>query len=281
METMLRLAHGAFSYGDHMIFRELDLELALGDVLCLLGPNGCGKTTLLRCLNGLLPVRKGTIWLRGRELDTLDERDRARVMGFVFQEHSSPFPYSVLETVVMGRAPHLAFLASPAPRDLEMAEQALVTVGMHHLRDQRYTEISGGERQLVLIARALAQEPALLLLDEPTSHLDYGHQMLVLQTIHRLAVERRLTVIMATHFPDHALLIANRVAMMKEGRFMAVGAPGEVVTEGNLERLYGVPVRIVAIEEDGSGGGRRAVVPLLYKPLGPGSIAERQESCPR
>ena len=281
MEAILRLAHGAFSYGDHVIFRELDFELVPADVLCLLGPNGCGKTTLLRCLNGLLPLREGTIWLQGRELHTFDERARARVMGFVFQEHSSPFPYSVLETVVMGRAPHLAFLASPSPRDLEMAEQALVTVGMHHLRDQRYTEISGGERQLVLIARALAQEPTLLLLDEPTSHLDYGHQMSVLQTIHRLAVERRLTVIMATHFPDHALLIANQVALMKEGRFIAVGAPGEVVTEGNLERLYGVQVRIVAIEEDGSGGGRRAVVPLLYRPLEPESVAERQEPCPR
>jgi len=274
---MLRLSQGAFSYGAHSIFENLDLTLQAGDVWCLLGPNGCGKTTLLRCLNGLLPLRSGTIWLQGCELTTLDERARARLMGFVFQEHSSPFPYSVIQAVVMGRAPHLDFFASPSAHDIEIAEQALATVGMIHLRDQRYTEISGGERQLVLIARALAQEPTLLLLDEPTSHLDYGHQMSVLQTIYRLARERQLTVIMAPHVPDHALLIANQAALMQSGRFFAVGSPESVITEDNLERLYGVRVRIAAVDGDGLGGKRRAVVPLLQMPISP-IACERQKS---
>lgn len=277
MDAILRLSDASFSYGEHCIFAGLDLELAPGDVFCLLGPNGCGKTTLLRCLNGLLPLDKGTIRLNGQELGALDETARARVMGFVFQEHPALFPYTVLEMVVMGRAPHLGFLASPSRRDLEIAEQALARVGMAHLRHQRYTEISGGERQLVLVARALAQEPAILLLDEPTSHLDYGHQMSVLQTIRGLVEMQALTVLMATHSPDHALLIANRVALMKEGRFIATGAPDEVISEENLQALYGVRVKITTVENDGSGPARRAVVPLLRLPAAGRPGHERRE----
>ncbi|HOG47612.1 MAG TPA: ABC transporter ATP-binding protein [Anaerolineae bacterium] len=263
MDALLRLSNGGFSYGRHQVFSGLSLALCAGDVFCLLGPNGCGKTTLLRCLSGLLALDEGRVWLRGQPLSALDEMARARQMGIVFQEHSSPFPYTVLEMVVMGRAPHLSFLATPSQRDVGIAEQALAGVGMTHLRDKPYTQISGGERQLVLIARALAQEPLVLLLDEPTSHLDYGHQMLILATIERLARTQGLAVIMATHFPDHALLIANKAALMKEGGFIAVGPPDHVLTEDNLQQLYGVRVKVLPVEGDGMTWARKAVVPLL------------------
>jgi iron complex transport system ATP-binding protein len=262
MGPRICLRGGAFSYADREVFSGLDLDLFEGDVTCLLGPNGCGKTTLLRCLNRMLPLGQGELWLNGQRMSTLSETERARVMGFVFQEHTIQFPYPVLEIVQMGRAPHLSFLSSPSKKDQEVAEQALETVGIAHLRDKRYTEISGGERQLALIARALAQEPQILLLDEPTSHLDFGNQMLILETIGRLAQEKHIAVIMATHFPDHALLSSNKVVLMKNGGFMAMGLPEQVITRENLKKLYGVEVEIVSTSNR-NGGQAKAVVPLL------------------
>jgi iron complex transport system ATP-binding protein len=262
MEPRIRLRGGSFSYREHTIFRGLDLDLFEGDVTCLLGPNGCGKTTLLRCLNTVLALQEGELWLNNRRADALSETGRARLMGFVFQEHTIQFPYSVLDIVLMGRAPHLSFLASPSKRDRQIAERVLETVGIAHLRDNRYTEISGGERQLALIARALAQEPQILLLDEPTSHLDFGNQMLILETITRLVHEKRIAVIMATHFPNHALLTSTNVLLMRDGGFMAEGSPEEVITGSHLKTLYGVDVEVVSV---GNSRGRegRVIVPLM------------------
>lgn len=165
----------------------------------------------------------------------------------------------------MGRTPHLGFLGLPSRRDIEIAEQALDTVGCAHLKDNRYTEISGGERQLVLIARALAQDPAILLLDEPTSHLDFGNQMLLLTIVERLAREKKLAVLMSTHFPDHALLVADHVYLMNEGRFVAQGRPCETITADHLRTLYNIDVRIVSVEGDGNAA-QQVAVPLLRIP---------------
>lgn len=262
MDIRIRLRNGAFSYGQREIFHNLNLELAQGDIFCLLGANGCGKTTLLRCLNGLLSLKEGNVWLNGQEIASLSETERAKILGFVFQEHNFLFPYSVLETVCMGRAPHLGFFSSPSRKDTQIAERALEMVGLAHLKDKPCTEISGGERQLSLIARALAQEPAVLLLDEPTSHLDFGNQVLILETIRRLAQEKGLTVIMATHFPGHALLVSNKVALMKNGNFANVGRPEQVLTESNLKNLYGIDVKIVSVA-GGACKRSQAIVPLL------------------
>ncbi|MDY7076706.1 MAG: ABC transporter ATP-binding protein [Chloroflexota bacterium] len=262
MEPRVRLRGGAFSYRDHPIFDGLDLDLFEGDAACLLGPNGCGKTTLLRCLNTILTLREGELWLNGQRADTFSETKRARMMGFIFQEHTIQFPYSVLDIVLMGRAPHLSFLAAPSKRDREIAEQALETVGIVHLRDHRYTEISGGERQLALIARALSQEPQILLLDEPTSHLDFGNQMLILKTISRLVREERIAVMMATHFPNHALLASTKVLLMRDGGFIAEGSPEDVITGSYLRQLYGVEVEVVCIQSE-DGRQPKAVIPVL------------------
>jgi len=202
--------------------------------------------------------------LDGRDIARMSETERARSLGFVFQEHNIHFPYHVAEVVQMGRSPHLGFLAMPSRKDMEMASRSLEMVGMAGLAEQRYTEISGGERQLVLIARALTQQPRALLLDEPTSHLDFGNQMLILDTIRQLALDENLAVIMATHFPDHALLASNKVVLMKDGHFMAAGLPEEVITEENLKRLYGVDVRVLPVNQ-GAFGRASAVVPLLSR----------------
>lgn len=257
MATPLALEHGSFAY-DRPIFADLSLSLERGRVDALLGPNGCGKTTLLRCLGGALALREGQVFLEGREMSAYGEAERARRIAFVFQEHHTVFPYSVLEAVRMGRTPHLGFLGSPGRGDTAIAERALNTVGCLHLRAARYTEISGGERQLVLIARALAQEPSILLLDEPTSHLDYGNQMLLLAVVERLAREEGLAVLMSTHHPDHALLVAHHVFLMQGGRILAEGQPRDVVTPENLRALYGIDVSVLAMD-----GDRQVVVPML------------------
>jgi len=262
MAARVRLLAASFSYGSRAIFEGLDLELGEGEILSLLGPNGCGKTTLLRCVAGLLPLRAGQVLLDDQDLTALDETHRAQIMGFVFQEHTVLFPYTVLEVVRMGRAPHLGLFAVPSARDTEIALQAIETVGLRALAHERYTQISGGERQLALVARALAQEPQVLLLDEPTSHLDFGNQMLVLETIRQLAGERGLAVLMATHAPDHALFVADRVALMKGGGFLAVGVPGEVMTEENLRTIYRIDVRVVTVDGDDGAPLARAAVAL-------------------
>lgn len=243
----ISMHNGCFSFGDRTIFDDVNLDILKGEVLCILGANGCGKTTLLRCLNGTLRLKTGAVCLDGTGITEMDIVSIARRVGFVFQEHSAPFPFSVLEVVRMGRAPHLSFFGSPSSKDTEIAEKALDMVGMLGYRNKPYTQISGGERQLVLIARTLAQEPDVILMDEPTSHLDFKNQALILRIVNRLA-KTGMGVIMTSHFPDHALLYSDKVALMAEGSFTALGAPDDVITEPNLRRVYGIDVKVLKIE---------------------------------
>ena len=248
MVANLSLTKGCFSYGERQIFGGINLAVSRGEVFCILGANGCGKTTLLRCLGGSLQLQQGCVRLEQEDLGNMKPEEIARKIGFVFQEHETPFPYSVMEMVCMGRAPHLNLFGSPSADDKEIAEEALDRVGMLHLKDKAYTQISGGEKQLVLIARTLTQQPDIIMMDEPTSHLDFKNQVVILQIVNRLA-QQGMAVLMTSHFPDHALLFSSRVALMKGGKLLNVGKPEEVMTDKTLGEIYGMEVSLISAKD--------------------------------
>ena len=252
MSASIETQNISFSYEStaSAVFQDISLSVQPGDVFCLLGPNGIGKSTLLKCLGGILRIREGSILLNGRNLFDYKLPELARKIGYVPQGLLSAFPFRILDILLMGRAPHLGILESPSPKDIDIAYAAMERVGIVHLADRPYTAVSGGEWQLTLIARALVQEPQILMLDEPTSHLDMGNQMKILQVIHDLAANG-MTFLMASHYPDHAFLVANKVALMNKGRILQTGSANEVITEENLKTTYGIDVRIVPLE-DGS-----------------------------
>jgi len=237
------------------VVEDVSFTVDNGRIAVLLGPNGSGKTTLFKCIAGLWKPCDGTVHLDGRETDGLSFRERALLLALVPQDHTPPFPYTALEAVLMGRAPHVGLYASPSAGDVDKARAALETVGVGHLADRPYTRVSGGERQLILIARALAQESPVLLLDEPTSHLDFRNQHAVLSMVRRVAGDKGLTVLMTLHDPNLAAHFAHQVVLLKEGRVIADGTPEQVLTAGHLERLYGVGICTVA------DAGRRLFYP--------------------
>ncbi len=241
-----------FGYRDHRVGSGVTLELAAGEVLCLLGPNGSGKTTLFKTLLGLLPPQSGTVLIEGRDASTLTRDAIARQISYVPQAHGAFFPYTVRETVLMGRTAHLGLFSAPSAGDHAATAAAIERMGITHLADAIYTQISGGERQLALIARALAQEARVVIMDEPTANLDFGNQVRVLERIRLLAGEG-IGVLLSTHDPDHAFLCADRVAMLHQGCLMACGTVTEVMTAENLQRIYGVAVTVTAVPlADGS-----------------------------
>ncbi len=241
----------------------VSFALGAGEVLCLLGPNGTGKTTLLRCLLGIQGGYTGHICLDGRDVRQLSARARAQVIAYVPQSSTSVFAYTVMDITVMGRSPHLGLAGIPTETDIAIARAALDRLGIGYLADRPFGVISGGERQLTLIARALAQETPILVLDEPTASLDYGNQVRILQTIHRLAAQG-LAILMTSHFPDHAFSTATAVALMKGGRIVASGPPDTVISDRSLSDLYGVPVRVLtAASPDVPGGLVKVCVPIV------------------
>jgi len=242
-EPLVRVRGASFRYGERTILKGLDLDVRRGEILSMLGPNGCGKTTLLRCIAGALAPSEGSVQVGDDEVRSLAPPARARRIGFLFQDHSPSFPYAIRDVVLMGRAPHLGFFGFPGMRDRALAEQALERVGLLHLKDRPYTRISGGERQLVLLARILVQEPEVILLDEPTAHLDLRNQVLTLRTVRSLVADG-MTMIMTTHDPNHALWFGGRAALMKAGSFVAIGPVQDVMTEATLTSTYDVAVSV-------------------------------------
>jgi iron complex transport system ATP-binding protein len=244
----LEIENAAFSYDAITpIFSGIHFAVDSYQVFCLLGPNGTGKSTLLQCLNRLQPLSQGIIRIDGRNINLMSRQEIAREIAYVPQSHVPAFPFSVLQVVLMGRTPHLGFLSVPGKNDILIAEQVMDSLGICYLRDKCYTEISGGERQLVLLAAALAQDAKILILDEPTSHLDFGNQIRLLHRIDCIARQGR-TVIMSTHFPDHALLTASTVAVMKNGQITYAGVPKKVITEKTIYDTYGIEVAIGSVE---------------------------------
>ncbi len=247
-------------YAPRVVGRDMQLSAGQGEVLCLLGPNGSGKTTLFKTLLGLLPALGGSVRLRADRLAELSRREIAQRVSYVPQAHSAQFPFAVLEMVTMGRTAHLGPFAQPGPRDRQRALDALSTLGIASLADAAYTDISGGQRQLVLIARALAQDASLVVMDEPTANLDFGNQALVLREVKRMRL-RGLGVILSTHDPDHALAVGDRVAFLDAGRIVACGAPAEVLTAARLSTVYGIDVSVERLK-----GGQLVCAPDLGEP---------------
>ncbi len=246
------VAHLDCGYKGHAVLSDVNLAFSTGDVVCLLGPNGVGKTTLFKTMLGFLPPIKGEVVLGDRKRSTYSRREFAQVVAYVPQLHEPPFPFSVLDVVLTGCASRLAPLASPGKQEYEHAERILDELGIANLRDRVYTETSGGEQQMTLIARALLQDPQILVMDEPTAALDFGNQVRVLSTVKRLAEEGR-GVVMTSHNPDHAFLCATRVALLTRDHGIFVGAPDDVVTEENLGLAYGVDVTITqAVNKKGA-----------------------------
>ena len=231
----------AFGYPGRRIGQSVSLGVKAGEVLALLGPNGGGKTTLLKTLIGLLKPQGGRVFLEGKPLAEFPVSERARRIGYVPQAHAGAFAFSVRDVVLMGRTAHQGLFASPSEADRALAQAKLGELGITHLADQPYTMISGGERQLVLIARALAQEPRVIVLDEPTASLDFGNQGKVLRQIGEIK-SRGLAVLFTTHDPNHALRYADRVALLAGGTLLAEGPPVEMLTASRLADLYGAEI---------------------------------------
>lgn len=244
-----RVSEITFTYpaGERPVLRDVTLAVEKGEVVVLLGPNGAGKTTLLMCMMNLLKPSEGLISVDGRNIRDMTPRELASKVAYVPQSHEPAFDYTVLEFVVMGRAPKYGPFGKPDRADEERCLEILEELGIPHLANHSYLEISGGERQQALIGRALAQEPEILLFDEPTAHLDFGNQLRALTQIRKMA-KRGHGVLMTTHHPDHALMLGDRTALLhKDGNLLA-GKTSDIVTEERLTAVYDTKLCLIEVE---------------------------------
>jgi len=249
-------------YGDKEVVHGVSFDIPRGQFVCIIGANGCGKSTVLKNLLGLIKPFGGTVTINGKNINDMDERERARHLAYIPQAHTPPFPFKVSDVVILGRTPYLTGIASGATRkDQVIAYQAMQQLSIEHLADHVYTELSGGQQQLVLIARALAQQPDLLVMDEPTASLDFGNQQLVLSCVYELS-RKGMSVLMVTHDPDHALFCSDRVIMMESGTVIGDGTPREIITTENLRRVYDTESYVTDITVAG-GEVVRVCVPVI------------------
>ena len=232
------------------VFHDVNFSLGAGEILTILGPNGAGKSTLLNCLANLLDPVSGEINLEGRNIREIPLREVAQVIGYVPQNHTSAYSYSIRDFVVMGRAPYLGMFQKPSEKDYAIAERVMEDLGIMRFADHPYTEVSGGERQQAMIARAIVQEPKIIMFDEPTNHLDYGNQMRMIRKVQRLA-DQGYAVIMTTHMPNHAMQLGGKTAILNRDGYLRVGSTEEIITEDVLEEIYQEKIRIVYVKEAG------------------------------
>jgi iron complex transport system ATP-binding protein len=242
---MLRINGLCVSYGYERVLDQVNLDVNSGEVLTLVGPNGAGKSTLIRAVSGVIPIQAGAVHIDGIQLARLSTTARARYLAVVPQARSLPPAFTVYETVLLGRTPHLGWLGRTGPRDHERVEYALEHTHLQSFSNRLVGELSGGEQQRLLLARALAQDTPVLLLDEPTTHLDLEHRESLIRLIRELAVGKSLAVLMVLHDLSLAGLYSDRVALFVQGRLRASGLPGEVLTEAHLSEVYHMPVRVI------------------------------------
>ncbi len=248
---LMEVIDGGFAYQqDGAVFSRVNLQLARGHSFTIIGPNGAGKSTLLRCLAGLSPLQQGRLLLQGAELHQLPRVAVAKKIGFVPQSLEAVFAYSVMDFVVMGRAPYISNFRQPSALDFQQAANVLKRLGIAHLADKPFTELSGGEQQQASIARVLLQDPAIILLDEPTSALDFGNQLKVIRLVKELTA-KGYAVVMTTHNPDHAIMLADQVGVMDRQGRLSVGNYQEVIKQDRLSKIYQVDVEISYVPEIG------------------------------
>ena len=232
--------------------RDVSLSVACGEMLAVVGPNGSGKSTLLRVASGVLAPLAGRVLVAGHDVQRYSRRELARLTAVVPQDTLVEFPFSVEELVLMGRAPHLGRFGFPGARDLSIAREAMLRVGVEHLARRALLELSGGERQRVIIARALVQEPRILLLDEPTAHLDIRHQVEIYDLMAELNAERGLTIVSVLHDLNLAAMYFPRVALLSDGRLYGAGATAEVLTYSTIRSVYGTEVYVAQNDVTGT-----------------------------
>ena len=248
----------SFAYDKHQVLEDVSFSLEQGEFLSVLGPNGVGKSTLFRCILGLLNHYQGRILADQEDLRKMPRKEMARRIAYIPQIHKPTFGYTVLDTVLMGTTRQVSVFSQPGKGQIAQAMHALERVGAAHLAERDFTYLSGGEQQLVLVARAIAQQAEILVMDEPTSALDYGNQLRILELVRALSQEG-YGVLLSTHNPQHALTFATRILALSGGRIAALGKPEEVLTQALVSQLYGVNVAFAETE------GGRVLVPLMER----------------
>ncbi len=260
----IEVKNGKFGYTkDVYVHENVNFCLEEGKVLTVLGPNGIGKTTLLKCITGLLDWTEGATCIDGQNIKSIPSTELWKRIGYVPQAGGSKFAYSLLDMVLMGRASHLKIYSTPGKKDKEAAMQALDMMGMADKWNRPCTQISGGEYQLVSIARALVSEPELLILDEPESHLDFRNQLLVLETVEKVVSEKHLSCIINTHYPEHAVRLGDVSLMIGKNLPYIFSNTNDVITEENLSKYFGVNVKICSFELNNKKFS--SIVPLALK----------------
>ncbi len=234
----LNLRNVTLAYGDQVVLNSISFEVRAGELLGMVGPNGCGKSTLIKGLTKVMALRSGHICIDDKDIRTISQRQLARLIAVVPQDHTLPEAFTSFEVVLMGRTPHLGFLEFEGQDDINIAVRAMERTGTRHLSERRVGELSGGERQRLTIARALTQQPAVIVLDEPTSHLDINYQIETLELISNLCKEEGLIVLAAMHDLNLAAQYCNRVIMLSNGGIHAEGCPSEVITAENIKEAY-------------------------------------------
>jgi iron complex transport system ATP-binding protein len=249
---MLEVDNLSFSYGRHPALERVSLSVETGEIVVVIGPNGSGKSTLIRALSGALSGYQGTVRVGGANLHTMSATQRARLVAVVPQARSLPPVFSVFQCVLMGRTPYLGWLGHTSQTDIHHVWDALEQTECLEMAERSVGELSGGEQQRVLLARALAQDTRVLLLDEPTTHLDLHHQSALLNLVRSLAGRQKLAVLMVLHDLNLASLYSDRVVLLVDGQLRAVGSPEQVLTEQNLSQVYHVPVHVLPHPDYGS-----------------------------
>jgi iron complex transport system ATP-binding protein len=238
-DMKLEIKNAALGYHKKAVLTNINLELNTGQIICVLGKNGAGKTTLFKTILGILPLLKGEILLNGKNIGDWSRKKFARVVAYVPQARALPFPFTVSDVVLFGRTAYLSAFASPSKNDRIIADDCLEKLRITHLKKRIFTQLSGGEQQMVIIARALAQQPAFLIMDEPTASLDFGNQMKIIGQVKELK-DDDLGVMMATHYPNHAFMCDADVAAIHQNSIWKQGNCNNIITESVLKKIYDI-----------------------------------------